>query len=212
MKTVSPAFVNELIDFAPTEETREMGFADAQRDGTVALFNMLQRNKVAYLADEVGMGKTYVALGVMALARYFDPHARIVVIAPRENIQRKWVKELKNFVRHNWRIVGNRVKSLQGEPAWEPVHCDTLIDFVREAMLNADRDFFLRMTSFSLALKQAESRRRLRRRLFKELRWVNRRALAAKTPDGFRDAFGTALNAGFPDAGCFRHQVLVKRA
>ena len=54
MKTVSPAFVNELIDFAPTEETREMGFADAQRDGTVALFNMLQRNKVAYLADEVG--------------------------------------------------------------------------------------------------------------------------------------------------------------
>ena len=200
MKTVSPAFVNELIDFAPTEETREMGFADAQRDGTVALFNMLQRNKVAYLADEVGMGKTYVALGVMALARYFDPHARIVVIAPRENIQRKWVKELKNFVRHNWRIVGNRVKSLQGEPAWEPVHCDTLIDFVREAMLNADRDFFLRMTSFSLALKQAESRRRLRRRLFKELRWVNRRVLAAKTPDGFRDAFGTALNAGFPDA------------
>ena len=82
MKTVSPEFVDELIDFAPTEDTRKMGFADAQRDGTVALFNMLQRNKVAYLADEVGMGKTYVALGVMALVRYFDPHARIVVIAP----------------------------------------------------------------------------------------------------------------------------------
>ena len=200
MKTVSPEFVDELINFAPTEDTRKMGFAEAQRDGTVALFNMLQRNKVAYLADEVGMGKTYVALGVMALVRYLDPHARIVVIAPRENIQRKWVKELKNFVRNNWRIVGNRVKSLQGEPAWDPVHCDTLIDFVREAMLSADRDFFLRMTSFSLALKQAESRRRLRQRLFKELSWVNRRALAAKTPETFRDAFGSALNAGFPDA------------
>ena len=200
MTTVSPAFVDELIDFAPTEDTRKMGFANAQRDGTVACFNMLQRNKVAYLADEVGMGKTYVALGVMALVRHLDPHARIVVIAPRENIQRKWVKELKNFVRHNWRIVGNRVKSLQGEPAWDPVHCDTLMDFVREAMLSADRDFFLRMTSFSLALKQAESRRRLRRRLFKELRWVDRRALAAKTPETFRDAFGAALNAGFPDA------------
>ena len=200
MKTVSPEFVDELINFAPTEDARKMGFADAQRDGTVALFNVLQRNKVAYLADEVGMGKTYVALGVMALVRYLDPHARIVVIAPRENIQRKWVKELKNFVRNNWCIVGNRVKSLQGEPAWDPVHCDTLIDFVREAMLSADRDFFLRMTSFSLALKQAESRRRLRQRLFKELRWVNRRALAAKTPETFRDAFGSALNAGFPDA------------
>ena len=200
MKTVSPEFVDQLINFAPTEDARKMGFADGQRDGTVALFNMLQRNKVAYLADEVGMGKTYVALGVMSLVRYLDPHARIVVIAPRENIQRKWVKELKNFVRNNWRIVGNRVKSLQGEPAWDPVHCDTLIDFVREAMLSADRDFFLRMTSFSLALKQAESRRRLRQRLFKELRWVNRRTLAAKTPETFRDAFGSALNAGFPDA------------
>ena len=73
MKTVSPEFIDELIDFAPTEETRKMGFASGQRDGTVALFNMLQRNKVAYLADEVGMGKTYVALGVMALVRYFDP-------------------------------------------------------------------------------------------------------------------------------------------
>ena len=60
------------------------------------------------------MGKTYVALGVMALLRYFDPRARIIVIAPRENIQRKWVKELQNFVRMNWKIVGNRVKSLQG--------------------------------------------------------------------------------------------------
>lgn len=200
MKTVSPEFVDQLINFAPTEDARKMGFADGQRDGTVALFNMLQRNKVAYLADEVGMGKTYVALGVMSLVRYLDPHARIVVIAPRENIQRKWVKELKNFVRNNWRIVGNRVKSLQGEPAWDPVHCGTLIDFVREAMLSADRDFFLRMTSFSLALKQAESRLRLRQRLFKELRWVNRRTLAAKTPETFRDAFGSALNAGFPDA------------
>ena len=200
MTTVSPEFVDELIDFAPTEDTRKMGFAHAQRDGTVALFNMLQRNRVAYLADEVGMGKTYVALGVMALVRHLDPHARIVVIAPRENIQRKWVKELKNFVRHNWRIVGNRVKSLQGEPAWDPVHCDTLIDFVREAMLSADRDFFLRMTSFSLALKQADGRHRLRRRLLKVLPWVDRQPLSAGTPETFRDAFGSALNAGFPDA------------
>ena len=200
MTTVSPEFVDELIDFAPTEDTRKMGFAHAQRDGTVALFNMLQRNKVAYLAHEVGMGKTYVAQGVMALVRHLDSRERIVVIARRENIQRKWVKELKNFFRHNWRTVGNRVKSRQGEPAWDPVHCNTLIDFVREAMLSADRDFFLRMTSFSLALKQADRSRRLRRGLFKELRWVDRRALAAKTPQTFRDAFGSALNAGFPDA------------
>ena len=139
MNTVTPSFVRELIEFAPTEETRRMGFAENQLDGTVAIYNMLALNRCAYLADEVGMGKTYIALAVMSLYRYFDPHARIVVIAPRENIQLKWVKELRNFVRLNWKIVGNRVKSLQGGPAWDPVICSSLIDFAREATVHQDR-------------------------------------------------------------------------
>ena len=199
MNTVTEKLVRELIDFAPTERTRDMGFAEQQLEGTVALYNMLERNRCAYLADEVGMGKTYVALGVMALTRYLDPHARIVVIAPRENIQRKWIKELKNFVRLNWKVVGNRVKSLQNEPAWEPVYCNSLIEFVQEALRNADRDFFLRMTSFSLATEQPESRRRLRRRFLERVPWIHPRELSAKTPEAFRDAFGAALNAAFPD-------------
>ena len=200
MKTVTRDFVEQLIDFAPGADNPLKGIADAQLDGTVALFNMLQRNRCAYLADEVGMGKTYVALGVMSLVRYLNPHARIVVIAPRENIQRKWVKELKNFVRVNWKIVGNRVKSLQGGPAWEPVHCNNLIDFTQERLLNADRDFFLRMTSFSLALKQPENRRKLRKLLRRQMEWIPVGAIPAKNPEAFREAFGAALNAGFPQA------------
>ena len=86
MKTVTRDFVEQLIDFAPGEDTALQGIAAEQLEGTVALFNMLQRNRCAYLADEVGMGKTYVALGVMSLVRYLNPQARIVVIAPRENI------------------------------------------------------------------------------------------------------------------------------
>ena len=41
--------------------------ADEQLEGAVAIHNMLVQHKAAYLADEVGMGKTYVALGVLAL-------------------------------------------------------------------------------------------------------------------------------------------------
>ena len=200
MKTVTRDFVEQLIDFAPGEDKFLKGIADHQLDGTVALFNMLQRNRCAYLADEVGMGKTYAALGVMSLVRYLNPQARVIVIAPRENIQRKWMKELKNFVRVNWKIVGNRVKSLQGGPAWEPVHCNNLIDFTQERLLNADRDFFLRMTSFSLALKQPESRRKLRKLLRRQIPWLPASAIPARTPEGFREAFGAALNAGFPRA------------
>ena len=198
MTTVSPSFVSEVIDFAPTEQARGFGFSKQQNHGTAALFNMLERNKCAYLADEEGMGKTYVALGVMALTRYFNPHARIVVIAPRENIQRKWIKELKNFVRLNWQLTGNRVKSLQGEPAWAPVYCNSLVDFVAEALLNADRDFFLRMTSFSIAVKDHDSRLRLRRQLQERVSWLPSGALSATTPEAFRDAYGCAINAAMP--------------
>ena len=200
MRSITPEFLDKLIDFAPSGEDRDKAFGSQQRDGTVATFNMLARNGCAYLADEVGMGKTYVALGVMSLLRYFDPHARIVVIAPRENIQRKWVKELRNFVGRNWRVVGNRVKSLQGGPVWEPVVCGSLAEFAREALVNQDRDFFLRMTSFSIRLSDPEDRQRTRSTLLGNVPWLESRHVPNYTREGFRDAFAVALNGAVPEA------------
>jgi len=200
MQTITAEFLNELIDFAPSEADRDKAFAHQQRDGTVAAFNMLTRNGCAYLADEVGMGKTYVALGVMSLLRYFDPHARIVVIAPRENIQRKWVKELHNFVARNWRVVGNRVKSLRGGPVWEPVVCSSLVEFAHEALVNQDRDFFLRMTSFSIRLSDPDDRSRTRGALLRTVPWLDRRQVPNYSAEGFRDAYAVALNGAVPDA------------
>ena len=200
MRSITPEFLDRLIDFAPSGQDRDKAFGGQQRDGTVAAFNMLARNGCAYLADEVGMGKTYVALGVMSLLRYFDPHARIVVIAPRENIQRKWVKELRNFVGRNWRVVGNRVKSLQGGPVWEPVVCGSLPEFAREALVNQDRDFFLRMTSFSIRLSDPEDRQRTRSTLIENVPWLETRHVPNYTREGFRDAFAVALNGAVPEA------------
>ena len=200
MRPITPAFLDELIDFAATDADRRKAFVCQQREGTVAVFNMLARNGCAYLADEVGMGKTYIALGVMSLLRYHDPHARIVVIAPRANIQHKWVKELGNFVRHNWRVVGNRVKSPQGEPVWEPVVCHSLVEFARQALANQDRDFFLRMSSFSIPLKDPERRERRRDDLLRNVPWLERRHVPTDTPEGFRDNFAVALNGAVPDA------------
>src|SRR5206468_8590016 len=100
--------------------------AEEQLRGAVAVHNVLLENDFAYLADEVGMGKTYVALGAVALFRHFNPSFRILVIAPRENIQKKWVKELLNFTEGNFRFPDLRVRSLQGTPAREPVICGSL--------------------------------------------------------------------------------------
>ena len=71
--------------------------ADEQLRGAVAIHNILRKHRIAYLADEVGMGKTYVALGALALFRHYKPDFRVLIIAPRENIQKKWKKELTNF-------------------------------------------------------------------------------------------------------------------
>ena len=198
MRPITPELLDELIDFAPAD--RGKAFGRQQRDGTVAAFNMLARNGCAYLADEVGMGKTYVALGVMTLLCYFDPHARIVVIAPRRNIQHKWVKELHNFVRHNWRIAGNRVKALDGGPVWTPVVCDSLVEFAREAFVNQDRDFFLRMTSFSVALSTSDARKARRKALLRSIPWLESSHVPNYTREDFRDAFAVALNGAVPEA------------
>ena len=98
MKSISKEFATELVDFAPTEKAKKLGFGESQLHGTVSAYNMLAQNKIAYLADEVGMGKTYIALGVLGLMRHINPQARVMILAPRENIQRKWEKEFQNFI------------------------------------------------------------------------------------------------------------------
>ncbi len=200
METISPDFLDALIDFCPEDGGVSASVGELQREGTVAAFNMLARNGCAYLADEVGMGKTYVALGIMSLLRYFDPHARVIVIAPRQNIQEKWRKELTNFVRNNWKIIGNRVKSLESTPVWEPVVCGNLATFAHEVLLNQDRDFFLRMTSFSLAAKNLEDRQRMRKALIEAIKWIKTRDIDIRTPESFLDTYSVALNGAIPDA------------
>ena len=144
----------QLLDFSrrlgndPSAHAR----AREQLAGAVAIHNLLEKNGVAYLADEVGMGKTYVALGAMALFRHFKPDFRVMVISPRRNIQQKWVNELRNFIEHNVLVNDLRVRGVDGRPARPTISCDNLIELVSESVLDPDRDFFGRITSFSLGL------------------------------------------------------------
>lgn len=209
MNRIGLDLAGKLIDFTGnvhrgnggSEERRSdisSTLAGSQLKGSVAAYNMLARNHVAYVADEVGLGKTYVALGVMGLLRHFRPNSRILVLAPKENIQKKWVRDFGNFIRNNWRIIDNRVKSVQGGPARKPVVCGSLTDFAHNISVNANRDFFLRMTSFSLALKHPESRDRYRDQLLSYVGWL-RCELQAEEAGEFREQYGRALNALLPD-------------
>lgn len=152
---ISLETAGQLIDFAGAGRLSTEA-AQAQLAGAVALYNILNKHEVAYLADEVGMGKTYVALGTVALFRHFQPNFRILILAPRENIQKKWKKELENFVASNLRFPDLRMKALHGEPARSVVLCDSLLELVTQTTLDPDRDFIGRLPSFSFAFSDDE--------------------------------------------------------
>ena len=63
MRTVDLKAASELLDFSKRIDSAQR--AEEQLQGAVALHNLLATHRCAYLADEVGMGKTYVALGVL---------------------------------------------------------------------------------------------------------------------------------------------------
>lgn len=185
----------QLLDFEGRIATE---IAMGQLEGAVALHNILEREGVAYLADEVGMGKTLVALGVLALYRHWNPTVRALIIAPRENIQKKWGKEFRQFARNNVRFRDLRVRALHDAPARALVHCDSLLDLLHETILDPDRDFIARMTSFSLPFGQAEASAAKRDRLCKLLPWLDRRILDLRNKDEFKGNFARALCCGLP--------------
>ncbi|VVQ02631.1 RNA polymerase-associated protein RapA [Pseudomonas fluorescens] len=75
---------------------------DLQVEGVAALCNILKRESVAYLADEVGLGKTMQALGVIGQLLRRKPKARVLIISPRENVQLGWAREFERFRAHVW--------------------------------------------------------------------------------------------------------------
>ncbi|MEZ4222320.1 MAG: DEAD/DEAH box helicase family protein [Polyangiaceae bacterium] len=177
--------------------------ADEQLQGAVALHNILQRERVAYLADEVGMGKTYVACGVVALFRHFQPNFRVLIIAPRKNIQTKWMKEFRNFVTHNVCYADGRVKALDGGPTRPLIYVENLLGLVHETTLNPNRDFFVRLSSFSLPLAgreaaDATAARRLRDGLRTHLPWVADEVFDLRHKQAFKDNVARAICCALP--------------
>lgn len=149
---IRPEDVGELIDFTvPDKDTGSM--AKMQSEGVAALYNILCMGSVAYLADEVGMGKTYQALGLAALVWNETRNARILFISPRQNLQEKWVDDYKRFLASNYRRnqpVGDDwvTSTLFREPIHRAEQFDNLRSWLSTIGTPARIAPFLRHTSF----------------------------------------------------------------
>lgn len=121
---LSEETAREILNLNPNPEQDVIDKDIAERQFQVILngFNHLIQtgNDFLYVADEVGLGKTYIAIGIASLLRYFSDHSenyQDVIIVPKQNLQYKWQKEINNFIQKNYLLKDNIVKSILNRPA-----------------------------------------------------------------------------------------------
>ena len=89
--------------------------ADAERqlESAELITRMLERRPGFVLADEVGMGKTYVTFGHIALRADESRRFRALVVAPSSELARKWGRDLLDFCEKPSVIARDLVSRLQ---------------------------------------------------------------------------------------------------
>lgn len=70
---------------------------ERQEDTVLRALALLDEQPGVVLADEVGMGKTYEALGVVAARLHERPDARVLILTPGPDLNIKWTKDLRGF-------------------------------------------------------------------------------------------------------------------
>jgi hypothetical protein len=197
---LSEDIARKLINLNPDPDLDIIDPDVAERQFQVILkgFNHLiqPENNFLYIADEVGLGKTYIAIGIAALLRYFSDHPEIyndVIIVPKQNLQYKWQKEINNFIQKNYLLKDNIVKSILNKPA-----ANLSKDSIKHHLTNFCSDFpnyvIYRNSSFSIASDSDESSRK----------WLE------KLKDNLPDYQKSILEKVFKKFS--RQQILVKRA
>lgn len=130
--------------------------ATQQIEGAVAVYNRLCDQHLVWLGDEVGLGKTFVALAVAALVRRQHPTARILYLLPSSRLQPKWRKERERFTRHCVRQVDHRARTYQGEPARPLFEPTSLHELAYGLSIDPDRDVMAPLSAFSFGLPDLE--------------------------------------------------------
>ncbi len=102
-KFFSPELVSKYVSFNRDNKnwiySNKKDMPSLQAEGVAGICQRLARHKIAFLADEVGMGKTIQAFGVMSMLWQNEKYknARVLVFAPRREVAKQWEREYKDF-------------------------------------------------------------------------------------------------------------------
>ena len=197
---IDVATARRLLDFSGGDD-RLKQLGELQLSGAVALHNMIADSEVGmgYLADEVGMGKTYIALGVVALMRYFNPSLRVLYICPSKNVQEKWyAREYQSFTRHNVKVNQYRIRTPDGRPAAPRISCRNVPELIRAASSGYYADFFVGMGAFSMGLSEDEAQWERKLDELQVLLPARKRAGKLKEKRDVKEQYAQALNYVLP--------------
>lgn len=139
---ISPEKLTEKINFSYGDtswayrQSDDFSIPKIQAEGTAKLWNTLLEKKIALLSDEVGMGKTFQGLGIMATLWQQKSDAKVLLYAPNENVAQKWIREYNNFIRYNYSVTDNLVKSaIHGMQLRKAVYCENHLQLMQYANL-----------------------------------------------------------------------------
>lgn len=160
--------VRSYIDFDGHEATisaeQPSIQAELQSEGVAGLWALLQQKGYAYLADEVGMGKTRQAMGVIATQFLSKPDSRIVIVCASAALQEQWQKEWSTFLGNCYRLLDDRLLSADAAQLQELRLHNNLRQFTAALKNDDSRIHLLRYSSFSrpLSLEKQTARGMLR--------------------------------------------------
>lgn len=168
---ITPDYISHLVNFYSNTLQPDWKFdpkgadmRNLQVKGAAKAFNLLEKNKLALLADEVGMGKTIQALAVCAALWNQKPEATVLVLAPRDEIAKNWEKEYQNFIFHHYRHNDNIVKGiLDGKPIRKMIYCRNLYAMVHQIQQGWGKLFIGKISSFSGLMAGNKSIERLQK-------------------------------------------------
>ncbi len=161
---ITPEYISQLINFYSntiepkwTYDPKGTDMRNLQVKGSARVYNLLEEQKLALLADEVGMGKTIQSLAVCAALWNEKPDAKILILAPRDEIAKNWEKEYQTFIRHHYRHNDNIVKSISGhEPVKKMIYCPNLYTLVHEIQQGWGQLFIGKISSFSSLMSKKD--------------------------------------------------------
>jgi hypothetical protein len=153
---LTASVVRSYIDFDGHQADTSHGpsvQARLQSEGVAGLWELLRQQDFAYLADEVGMGKTRQAMGVIATQFLAKPDSRIVIVCSSAVLQRQWQSEWSQFLRTCYRLLDDRLLASTDAAQLEELHLhQNLRDFARALRAGDARIHLLRYSSFSRPL------------------------------------------------------------